>query len=774
MQTKGTRVLTRICFLAMLVGVADAATLRDLMGGGFKQDRKLDITLSALADEAGVQTRTQQAQSSALQEAAGRLARFSPAGAVQVYVRMQPGFPPMESVLSAAGLNIEVVNTKFGIVQGWIEPTALEALSQLSSVSRVTVPDYAFTRTGSINTEGDDALRASNLRAAATVDGADIRVGVISDGVDSIADVQPPLGNDLPAVVYVTPAFPGSGDEGTAMLEIIHDLAPGAELGFCGPATSVEFIQCVQDLQTGFGADIIVDDLGFPAEPYFEDGMVAQAVAAVPAAIDYVSAAGNSAAGNYYEADFTPSNVLGFVVPEHNFGIENGGANDPAQTIILGPGETACAILQWNDPFGSSGNDYDLFMFSNDFAAIRSASAFTQDGDDDPIEGVFYTNPSATDSETVHIAVLQFMGANRRLKLFVRSNCNRFTEYFNAEGSIFGHPAVPRAVAVGTINVFDTGLNTIASYSSRGPVRIDFPGPVTLRPKPDLTGVDCGSITGAGGFGDPIPGQGPNNRFCGTSAAAPHVAGVLALLRDAGIANPVQALKDAAVDLGAAGRDDVYGFGRVTAALLASIDVPADDISITVGQSVNFAGSCHDPIFPAGLTLSWGFSDGTMSTSPNPPSQTYNSTGTFIVTLTCTNTDGDTATAVRNVTVNAASGGGGGGGDDGGGGGGGGCFIATAAYGSYLHPRVQVLRDFRDQYLMTNDPGRAFVQWYYQVSPPMAEIIADNEMLRLLARGVLTPVVYGVQYPGLGAGLLLLGFIGLRGYRRVLRPEIRH
>ncbi len=139
------------------------------------------------------------------------------------------------------------------------------------------------------------------------------------------------------------------------------------------------------------------------------------------------------------------------------------------------------------------------------------------------------------------------------------------------------------------------------------------------------------------------------------------------------------------------------------------------------------------------------------------------------ITIQAMDQDGNTALAVfrytdpeaQDTSVNAR---GGGDGD------GGGCFIATAAYGSYLDHHVKTLRDFRDNYLITNTPGKAFVSLYYNTSPPVADIIREHDTLRAAARIVLTPLVYSVQYPEiflLTLGLVISPFV----YRRVRKGK---
>jgi hypothetical protein len=467
------------------------------------------------------------------------LVQVDQAGNIQVYVRVRTLGSAEITQLEAYETKIETINEEHGIIQAWIPFDMIDSVSQLPFVRVITPPGYAVTWIGSVTTEGDSILNADQVRALG-FDGSGVRVGVISDGVDNLASAQ--ASSDLPATVTIQ-THAGSGDEGTAMLEIVHDLAPGATLGFCGPLTSVQMVQCVNDLANVFGADIIVDDLGFFDQSFFEDDFVAQAVATVVAGgVFYTSSAGNSAE-THYQGDYLDSG--------DGFGSHLIAAgNNVFDVSSIG---NVRIFLQWSDPFdGTASDDYDLCLQSED-ALTCAVSNSNQDGvggDDFPWE--FRVIDCSTDCD---LQIRLVSGNPQTLEMFILDNASLDAADRVAADSIFGHPAVSGALAAAAVD--QATPNTIEPFSSRGPVTILFPGS-EIRQKPDLTATDGVSVTGAGGFPSP---------FFGTSASAPHVAGVAALLMSGGrtAAAVATALKQSAVDLGAAGTDTTFGAGRIDA-----------------------------------------------------------------------------------------------------------------------------------------------------------------------------------------------------------------
>src|SRR6266540_2172318 len=130
-------------------------------------------------------------------------------------------------------------------------------------------PRAAPAPVGPVNSQGDTTHRAGEARLFFGLTGAGVTIGVLSNGVASLAAEQ---ANGELGPVTVLPGQAGTGNEGTAMLEIVHDLAPGAQLFFATAFTSqASFAQNVLDLRTA-GCDIIVDDVGYYREAVFQDG----------------------------------------------------------------------------------------------------------------------------------------------------------------------------------------------------------------------------------------------------------------------------------------------------------------------------------------------------------------------------------------------------------------------------------------------------------------------------------------------------------------------
>jgi subtilisin family serine protease len=483
--------------------------------------------------------------------------RFSADGRIQIYIYIHQSCSTADILrkLKAAGVEVQIANEEFRVVQGWADPAQLDDVAALSCTSRIALPAYGVPQIGSVTSEGDAILHAADVRLAPPsgfgVNGSGVRVGVISDGVNGLATSQ--SRGDLGTVTVLDPGCGASFGcaEGTAMLEIVHDLAPGAVLGFYGPSTSVEFCAGVAALRTTFSAGVIVDDLAFPAEPYFEDGMVAQCVRdALSAGVVYVTSAGNYAL-QHYQGTYTDS-FDGWGT--HQLG--------PGNTVVEVWGSPVTVILQWSDPFGASSNDYDL-CFSSDSPAVCALYNTWQHGQQNPIEGLVLNCPSGCSLE-----IRRFSGQAQTLELFALRGADLLPDDRSSQDSIFGHAAIEGVLAVAAIDAADPNHGSVESFSSRGNSTIAFPSRVT-RKKPDVAAIDGVLVTGVGGFSSP---------FYGTSAAAPHVAAIAALVKSA---NPLltatqisNLLRTTAIDIGPAGRDTSSGFGRADALLAVAGAIP--------------------------------------------------------------------------------------------------------------------------------------------------------------------------------------------------------
>jgi hypothetical protein len=556
-----------------------------------------------------------------------QLMRINAAGEVQVYIEVENVDGGVVEALEAAGVWVERVDDHALIVQGQVPVLKLDSVASVDGVKAVRLPDYGVVQTGSVVTEGDSIIRADLARSSFHVSGSGVRVGVISDGVGGMAAAQ--ATSDLPPSVDITTCnvIPGSdptstGAEGTAMLEIVHDIAPDAELwfGHFGMGTSLEFNAAVTCLAAH--TDVVVDDVSwFNVGLYDGTGSVSSNTSTelnrtTNPIRTYSTSVANQAIG-HYQGQFV--DYGGSYPGLHKFQSTSDTTDAmelgpyPVDPLYLQPNGVVVVNLQWNDTFGASSNDYDLYLFNHATGKLLAWSENVQDGNDNPVEDLAYQNTTGAGA-WFDIVIFKYSGSARTLDMFVRPISggtlllNDALHNFNTLASSVPNEADAGGgvISVGAIDAADPGNDTIETYSSRGPTNDG-------RIKPDVTGIDGVCVTGSGGFGSGTC-QGSGKKFYGTSAAAPHAAGVAALLLqcrpDLRAGEPGDSpsadrstlrnlILNNAVDLETSGMDNTFGAGRLdayaAAAAAGCASTPTDTDGDGVPDSVDNCPLVYNP-----------------------------------------------------------------------------------------------------------------------------------------------------------------------------------
>lgn len=592
--------------------------------------------------------------------------------------------------LRARGAAVVNVSARNKTVTAAVVPSVLAAIASdaaVKYVNEVLAPITSGTgrRAGTFKSsaagcsptisEGDTLMNVAAARAAKSVDGSGQTIGVLSDSYNkataapthAAADIA---SGDLPGPgnpcgyatqVKVQSEYSGSPtlatDEGRAMLELAHGLAPGANLAFATAANGQNsFAAEITKLRTANHASVIVDDSQYLDEPFFQDGPVSQAVNAASAAgVAMFSAAGNSNVivggknvSSYETPAFRPqpcpvwvSSAEGAGVTCHDF-IAGLGV-DTGDDITVAPGGGFDIDLQWAQPWGSlAGHDYDAFILDGLTGAVLSASAFDQDhGFPEPFEAVGYTNTTAS-PKAVQVVIVRYSGTSTdRLKFAVVDSAGISSVQYDTSNSgdiigptIFGHNGAATVGSTAAIPYNDS--TTSEDYSSRGPVTLYYqPTPSTaalaspqVLNKPDFAATD--NVQNVF-FAEP---SGGGYRFPGTSAAAPQAAAIGALLRqyDPAIfpAEIMSTLRNTAQPIATNGTSTDVGGGYLDAqaALLSVIPHPGppQTVSATSGNG-QVALQWSTPAFNPGFPITGYVVTPTNNGVPEA-ARTFNSTAT--------------------------------------------------------------------------------------------------------------------------------------------------
>ncbi|MEO0489958.1 MAG: peptidase S8, partial [Cyanobacteria bacterium J06659_2] len=386
-----------------------------------------------------------------------------------------------------ATLGFETTGTYGQMISGFVPMEQVTDVAQLSAVKLARPAYKPVTNVGAVTSQADQSLNADTARSTFGVDGSGVTVGVLSDSFNNLGGFSSDVSTgDLPGVVNVLEELSeGGSDEGRAMLQLIHDVAPGANLSFTTAFNGqASFAQGILNL-ANTGSDIIVDDVIYLNEPFFQDGIIAQAVnEAVAGGAAYFSAAGNSG-DRAYESAFRSSgqvlNLANFQVEAHDF--DPGAGVDIFQSVTIPVGGQVSLSFQWDSPFfsvsGGSGsqNDYDIFLLNADNSVVVAASTNPNVGND-PTEILSFTN-NGSFGTSFNLVIGKFSGADAGLMKYVSFGNLTINEFDTASSTLFGHANANGAQAVGAESFLDTpafGANPpeIEAFSAKGTTPILF------------------------------------------------------------------------------------------------------------------------------------------------------------------------------------------------------------------------------------------------------------------------------------------------------------
>ncbi|HEY1898782.1 MAG TPA: S8 family serine peptidase [Steroidobacteraceae bacterium] len=684
-----------------------------------------------------------------------RVRLAAPSVTPDVLVDVVAGVDPATTQRLLEGLGLRNAARASNLIGGWLPVTALAQAAQLLGINQVRA-SMPRTRaaTGPVALQGDFVQGSSALRTQyPSLTGAGLTVGVLSDSfncylyyadhgfskigngyngyaTNSFAATQADdvASGALPSNVNVVeeadcasfgaPQLPPYSDEGRAMAQIVHAVAPGAQLAFHTASNSeADFAAGITQLQQ-LGAKIIVDDVGYPDEPFFQDGVIAQAIdAAAAQGVAYFSAAGNDWRHSYE----TTTPVFVAQGSNHLLNFDTTGATTATTLPItippVAPGEFVILSVQWDQPYvtgapGSPGAANALnFCISSaspnvDWVAQATGAAQTVTypvctGANaigaDPVLILAVGNPAnataPTAQETLNLAIELVSGAAPgRVKFLLSDNGlgASIDNFDTLSPTIQGHPNAAGAIAVGAALYYQTPAcgsspPVLEPFSSYGgdPILFDTNGNALATPlyrgKPDLTAPDGVNDTFLGfqlaqstansplwnssGLFPTSLAQCQNNpqypNFFGTSAAAPHLAGAAALLWQANSALTASqigaALEATALPMAEGPQGAGAGFAQVDAAFGT---LPVGAPSLTISPTQVAVGSS--------ATLSWGSYGTTGCTASGDWSGAQAASGTLTVTpaavgtvsysLACTGGNGTGPVSTVTLAVQSAAG----------------------------------------------------------------------------------------------------------------------